>query len=52
MEIGVIREYLKFEKYIMPYALQVLFWSGIGGTLYGNVFSIYSAQGNSGLANK
>jgi hypothetical protein len=52
MEIGVIREYLKFEKYIMPYTLQVPFLSGIGGTLYGKVFFIYYAQGNSGLANK
>jgi hypothetical protein len=35
MEVGMIREYLKFEKFIMPFALQVLFWSGIAGTLYG-----------------
>ena len=28
-------EYLTFNRFIMPFALQVLFWSGIGGTLYG-----------------
>lgn len=28
--------YLKFEKFIMPMALQALFWAGIGGTLYGS----------------
>ena len=28
-------EYLTFDRFIMPFALQVLFWSGIGGTLYG-----------------
>jgi hypothetical protein len=30
-----IKEYLAFKKFIMPYALQFLFWAGIGGTLYG-----------------
>jgi hypothetical protein len=34
----MIKEYLKFERFIMPYALQVLFWAGIGGTLYGSWF--------------
>ena len=28
-------EYIKFEKFIIPFATQFLFWSGIGGTLYG-----------------
>lgn len=28
--------YLRFERFIMPMALQVLFWAGIGGTLYGS----------------
>ena len=27
--------YLRFERFIMPFALQMLFWAGIGGTLYG-----------------
>ena len=31
----VLKEYLAFKRFIMPYALQALFWSGIGGTLYG-----------------
>ena len=26
--------YLRFERFIMPFALQMLFWAGIGGTLY------------------
>jgi hypothetical protein len=30
-----ILEYLSFKRFIMPYALQVLFWAGIGGNLYG-----------------
>ena len=30
-----ILEYIRFNKFIMPAALQFLFWSGIGGTLYG-----------------
>ena len=30
-----MKEYLLFKKFIMPAALQILFWSGIGGTLYG-----------------
>ena len=29
------RDYLLFRKFIMPMALQILFWAGIGGTLYG-----------------
>lgn len=28
-------EYIQFKKFIMPYALQLLFWAGICGTLYG-----------------
>ena len=28
-------DYLAFRKFIMPYALQLLFWAGIGGSLYG-----------------
>lgn len=31
-----LREYLKFRKFIMPQALQLLFWAGIGGVLYGS----------------
>lgn len=30
-----LKAFMKFEKMIMPYALQSLFWAGIGGTLYG-----------------
>ena len=30
-----LKEYLLFRKFITPAALQLLFWSGIGGTLYG-----------------
>ena len=29
------KSYLRFERFIMPVALQILFWAGIGGTLYG-----------------
>lgn len=31
----ILIEYLGFKRFIMPIALQVLFWAGIGGTLYG-----------------
>jgi len=27
--------YLRFDYFITPFALQFLFWSGIGGVLYG-----------------
>ena len=33
--ISGLKEYLLFRKFITPFALQVLFWGGIGGTLYG-----------------
>ena len=33
--MSTLKDYLLFKKLIMPYALQVLFWAGIGGTLYG-----------------
>jgi hypothetical protein len=33
--VQTLREYLQFRKFIMPMALQFLFWCGIGGTLYG-----------------
>jgi|GEM_PF-756962 len=33
--MGQFKEYLLFRKYVMPSVLQVLFWAGIGGTLYG-----------------
>ena len=32
---NAIKDYLAFRKFIMPAALQILFWSGIAGTLYG-----------------
>ena len=28
-------DYLLFKKFVTPVALQLLFWGGIGGTLYG-----------------
>ena len=28
-------EYLLFKKFILPAIMQFMFWSGIGGTLYG-----------------
>ena len=31
-----MKDYLLFRAFIMPYALQLLFWSGIGGVLYGS----------------
>jgi hypothetical protein len=30
-----MQDYLLFNKFIMPFALQFLFWAGIAGTLYG-----------------
>ena len=31
-----MKDYLLFNKFIMPKALQFLFWAGIAGTLYGS----------------
>ena len=31
-----LREILLFRQFITPYALQVLFWAGIAGTVYGS----------------
>lgn len=31
-----MKDYLLFKKFITPVALQILFWSGIAGTLYGS----------------
>jgi hypothetical protein len=31
-----LKSYLRFERFIMPLALQVLFWAGLAGTLYGS----------------
>ena len=31
-----MKDYLLFKKFITPVALQILFWAGIGGTLYGS----------------
>jgi len=33
--VAQFKEFLVFRKFIMPQALQFLFWAGIGGTLYG-----------------
>ena len=30
-----LKSFLRFEQFIMPFALQTLFWAAIGGTLYG-----------------
>jgi len=30
------KEYLTFKKFMMPVVLQILFWAGIGGVLYGS----------------
>jgi len=30
-----IRQVLSFERMISPFLLQILFWAGIGGVLYG-----------------
>ena len=30
-----LKEYFQFRKFLMPVALQLLFWCGIAGTLYG-----------------
>ncbi len=34
--MSTLKNYLTFDKLIMPYALQFLFWAGIAGTLYGS----------------
>ena len=33
--MGALKDVLTFKRLLMPYMLQVLFWAGIGGTLYG-----------------
>ena len=33
--MSAIKEFLSFKRLLMPYMLQILFWAGIGGTLYG-----------------
>lgn len=30
-----LKDYVLFKKFIMPAALQFLFWAGVAGTLYG-----------------
>jgi hypothetical protein len=35
MNKQTVLDYLLFKRFIMPAALQTLFWAGIGGTLYG-----------------
>jgi hypothetical protein len=34
--VNKLKSYLRFEKFIMPTALQFLFWAGIAGTFYGS----------------
>ena len=33
--MNTFKQIILFEKFIMPYALQILFWAGIAGTWYG-----------------
>lgn len=33
--MNTLRDFLLFKKFITPVVLQLLFWAGIGGTLYG-----------------
>ena len=33
--MNAVKEFLSFKRLMMPYILQILFWGGIGGTLYG-----------------
>ncbi len=33
--MGTLKDFLSFKRLLMPYMLQILFWAGIGGTLYG-----------------
>lgn len=33
--MDTLNDYLKFKTFIMPVALQFLFWCAIGGVLYG-----------------
>lgn len=39
--MDVLIDLLAFRRLLMPYILQALFWSGIGGTLYGTYW-LYS----------
>ena len=32
----MFRESLLFQKFVLPFALRILFWAGIAGTLYGS----------------
>jgi hypothetical protein len=34
--MSTFKEYLLFKKFMMPFMLQLLFWAGIGGVLYGS----------------
>ena len=31
-----LKDYLSFQKFMMPFVLKFLFWAGIGGVLYGS----------------
>ena len=31
-----MKDYLIFNRFIMPFTLQFLFWSGVAGSLYGS----------------
>lgn len=33
--MNALRDVLTFRKMVSPFVLQILFWAGIGGTLYG-----------------
>jgi len=34
--MNTLKDYLRFKKFIMPVALQLLFWAGIAGSFYGS----------------
>ena len=34
--MSTFKQYILFRKFMMPFALQFLFWAGIGGVLYGS----------------
>lgn len=34
--MGALADILRFRTMIAPYVLEILFWSGIAGTLYGS----------------
>lgn len=35
MDTQSLKDFILFKRFLMPIVLQVLFWGGIGGVLYG-----------------